>query len=110
LRDISKIKKGNPGLERKPGHEKKSFWKKELQGLLDRHPYHDETHTHAQVTSELIETAISEPPSAVAFVMLAHLYGISSSRLKKIIFPKLRNTPLSPLELWREKFFTFDPK
>lgn len=110
LRDISKIRKDNPGLKSKPRHVKEAFWKEKLQGLLNRHPYHDKTSQHAQVTSEMIDTAILEPPSAVVFAMLKHLYRVSPARLKKIIFPKLRKTPLSPLEWWREKFFQSDRK
>ncbi len=110
LRDISRLREDNPGLRSKPGHVRKTFWKEKLQGLLNRHPYHDETRTHARVTAEMIETACSAPPSEIALDMLKHLYGISPSRLKKIIFPKLRTSPLSPLELWREKIFKSNRK
>ncbi|MEO7859901.1 MAG: hypothetical protein ABIU05_05560 [Nitrospirales bacterium] len=104
LRGITNIRKDTPGLKRRPLYAQEAFWREHLQGLLNQHPYHDETRTHAQVSPEMIEAARLGSPSGVALIMLEHLYGVSPARLRKIIFPKLRRTPLSPLELWHGMF------
>ena len=100
--DITKIKKDNPGISKKPSWAQETFWREKLQGILDRLPYHDATRTHAKVTPAMIEKARMESPSAVAFEILHHLHGVGPTSLKKKVFPKLRKPQVSPLELWRE--------
>jgi len=51
----------------------------------------------------MVEIALQQPASDVVYEILYHLYDFSPSTLKKKLFPRLRKTPLSPTELWREK-------
>ena len=84
--------------------DRRQRWRKDLQTILDQQPYRDETRTHAIVTEELIDTAMTGTASEVALEILRLLDGLSPSTLQKKLFPKLRKrSALSPLELWREK-------
>jgi|CXWL01.1.fsa_nt_gi hypothetical protein len=105
VRAVTVIKKENPGISKKPLDDRESFWRKQLQGILDQQPYRDKTGTHATVTEDMISIASSKstPPSEIALEILRHLDGLSPSTLKKKTFPKLKKAELSPLELWRNK-------
>lgn len=83
--------------------DRRQRWRKDLQTILDQQPYRDMTRTHAIVTEELIDTAMTGTASEVALEILRLLDGLSPSTLQKKLFPKLRKSAISPLELWRDK-------
>jgi len=102
---VSAIRKENPGIGKKPLIEREKFWRRKLQSILDRQPCRDNTKTHAKVSEEILSRAAHEsaPSSELALEILRHLDGLSPSTLKKKLFPKLKKTPFSPLEIWRLK-------
>ena len=100
---VKGLKKEAESIKRRPLHERERFWWQHLQGILNRQPFHDDSRRPATVTEEMIQLALHESSSEVAFEILRHIYKHSPSTLKKKIFPRLRNTPLSPIEFWREK-------
>lgn len=101
LRAIQEIKKGNPDIEQSPLKQRERFWRNELQGLLNKLPY-SERKQRFQVTDSMISKACSESPSQVALEIIKKIYFAGPVSVTKKVFPKLRKTDLSPLELWQK--------
>lgn len=97
VRDITKIKKEHHAINKKPEREQTAFWQEKIQGIINHLP----SPTNAVVTQAMIEKARFESPSDVGYEILHHLYGTGRYSLKTKVFPRLRKTPLSPLELYQ---------
>jgi hypothetical protein len=102
---VKALKKEGAKVVNKPIEEREKFYREGLQTILNQQPYHNESGSHAKVTTAMLGEVLAEKGTAsdVASEILYHLDGISPSTLKKKVVPRLRKAPLSPIEFWRKK-------
>lgn len=112
---VKALKKEFASIKTKPVKEQRGWWQEQLQSILNQRPYYDDTGEadnpddrwkRAIVTRKMIDLAVTGPASEVAYAILYHRYNLSPSTLKQKLFPRVRKSPLSPIELWRDKLRT----